>query len=435
MGPLAGLRVIDLTSVLMGPYATQMLGDFGADVIKVEGPDGDLVRKIGPQRHAGMGPVFLNTNRSKRSITLDLKKPSAIRALLRLCRNADVLVYNVRARAMERLGLSYETVSAANPRIIYAGLFGYGQDGPYADWPAYDDLIQGAALIPYLFARVNDGKPRYVPTAMADRVVGLLATSAILAAVVERDRSGLGQRVDVPMFETMVSFVMGDHMGGLTFDPPLDRGGYARQLSPDRRPYRTSDGYICALVYNDGHWRRFFAAIGRPDMPDADPRFRDFVSRMAHIDQVYAELAQILLTRTTAEWLELLREADVPAMPMYDFDGVLADPHLAATGFFQMLDHPTEGRIRQMAVPASWSRTPARPERLAPRQGEHGAAILREAGLAEDEIAALLAEGALGSPPDPPAEASADPDPATPFPAQPAIPARGQRRGAARPEG
>lgn len=243
----------------------------------------------------------------------------------------------------------------------------------------------------YLFSRVNEGQPRYVPSAVADRVVGLVAASAILASVVERDKSGCGQRVDVPMFETMVSFVLGDHLGGLTFQPPLDNGGYARQLSADRRPYQTLDGHICALIYNDGHWQRFFAAIGRPEMPQADPRYRSFVSRMAHINEVYGELAEIFLTRTTAEWMDLLEKADVPAMPMYDFQGVLNDPHLVATGFFQTVEHPSEGSIRQMGVPAQWSRTPAVPSRLAPRQGEQGAEILREAGFTEDEIADLTA--------------------------------------------
>lgn len=396
MGPLSGMRIIDVTSVLMGPYATQMLGDFGADIVKIESPDGDLVRQIGPARNPGMGPPFLNANRSKRSITLDLKNPDARQTLLRLCETADVLVYNVRPKAMARLGLSYKDVAAVNPRIIYAGLVGYAQDGPYASRPAYDDLIQGLSTIPHLFSRANDGEPRYVPTAMADRVVGLVAVSAILASIIERDQSGKGQKVDIPMFETMVSFVMSDHLGGLTFDPPLDQGGYARQLSPDRRPYKTKDGYICALVYTDGHWRRFFTAIGRPDVPDTDPRYLTFTSRMAHIDEVYGELSDILLTRTTAEWITLLEKADVPAMPMHDFQGVMNDPHLKATGFFQDVEHPTEGSIKQMAVSTKWSRTPANPTRLAPQQGQHGTEILREAGFGDDEIRALAESGAMG---------------------------------------
>ena len=398
MGPLAGLRIVDMTTVLMGPYATQILGDFGADVIKVEAPDGDLVRQIGPMRHKGMGPVFLNVNRSKRSITLDLKKPDGREALLALAKEADVLVYNVRAKAMERLGLSFETLQEINPKLIYAGMFGYDQSGPYAARPAYDDLIQGGALIPYLFSRVNDGKPSYVPAAIADRIVGMAAVNAILAAVVERAQSGKGQRVDVPMYETMVSMIMADHMGGLTYEPPLDQGGYARHLSPDRKPYETKDGHICALVYTDGHWRRFFNAIGHPEMPDADPRFVSFPSRMAHIDEVYAELAVIMRTRTTAEWMDLLEQADVPAMPMHDFESVLDDPHLKEIGFFQALEHPSEGRIRAMAPPVTLSRTPARPSRPAPRQGEHGVEILREAGFSDNDIASLTASGALLNP-------------------------------------
>ena len=398
MGPLAGLRIVDMTTVLMGPYATQILGDFGADVIKVEAPDGDLVRQIGPMRHEGMGPVFLNVNRSKRSITRDLKNPDGREALLALAKEADVLVYNVRAKAMERLGLSFETLQEINPKLIYAGMFGYDQSGPYAARPAYDDLIQGGALIPYLFSRVNDGKPSYVPAAIADRIVGMAAVNAILAAVVERAQSGKGQRVDVPMYETMVSMIMADHMGGLTYEPPLDQGGYARHLSPARKPYETKDGHICALVYTDGHWRRFFNAIGRPEMPDADPRFVSFPSRMAHIDEVYAELAVIMRTRTTAEWMDLLEQADVPAMPMHDFESVLDDPHLKEIGFFQALEHPSEGRIRAMAPPVTLSRTPARPSRPAPRQGEHGVEILREAGFSDNDIASLTASGALLNP-------------------------------------
>lgn len=389
MGPLNGIRVIDMTTVVMGPYATQMLGDFGADVIKVEAPDGDLVRRIGPARNEGMGPMFLHANRSKRSVSLDLKTEAGRNALLQLCASADVLIYNVRAKAMARLGLSYEDVRAVNPRIIYAGMFGYGQKGPYAARPAYDDLIQGGSTLPYLFARVNDGQPRYVPSAIADRVVGLAATGAVLAAIVERQRSGEGQRVDVPMFETMVGVVLGDHLGGLTFEPPLDEGGYARQLSPDRRPYRTKDGYVCALVYTDAHWKRFFAAIGMPQMPQADPRFATFEARMKNIDEVYGELSRILLTRTSEEWIALLDEADVPVMPMHDLHSVLTDPHLVATGFFQMVDHPSEGRIRTMAVPATFSRTPAEPTRPAPHQGQHTVEVFRELGFDDEEIATL----------------------------------------------
>ena len=392
MGPLAGVKIVDMTSVLMGPYATQMLGDYGADVIKIETLEGDVTRQIGPTRHPGMGPVYLNTNRSKRSLCLDLKMPAGRDAALRLIRDADVLVYNVRPQAMARLKLGYDVVSALNPRLIYAGVFGFGQDGPYAAKPAYDDLIQGGSGLAHLMAVGGDDTPRYVPNALVDRIVGLTAVGAICASLVHRDRTGRGQRLDIPMLETMASFVMGDHMGGLTFEPPLDRGGYARHLSRDRRPYQTADGYLCVIVYNDKQWQNFFKATGRDDLRD-DPRFNHFAGRAVHIDLVYAELARIFLTRSTAEWTELLEAADVPVMPLHDLEGVLQDPHLKATDFFPIVEHPTEGPIRNMRVSANWSETPAEPSRLAPRLNADGEAILREAGFSEDEIVAMVRDG------------------------------------------
>src|SRR5690349_22120565 len=398
MGPLKGIKVIDMTSVLMGPFATQALGDYGADVIKVESPDGDVTRQIGPTRHPGMGPVFLNTNRNKRSICLDLKKPAGRDAVLRLIKSADVLVYNVRPQAMARLNLGYDVVSEINPRLIYAGVFGFGQDGPYAAKPAYDDLIQGATALPALMAQTADGVPRYVPNALVDRIVGLTAVGAICASLVDRDRTGRGQRVDIPMFETMAGFVMGDHMGGLTYEPPLDKGGYARHLSPDRRPYKTSDGYICVIVYNDKQWQNFFDATGRDDLR-ADPKFATFAGRAANIDVVYAELARILETKSTAEWMDILTHADIPVMPMHDLESMLADPHLAATGYFPVVEHPTEGAIRSMKVSARWSETPADTIRLAPRLNQHGEEILREAGYSADEIATMIRDGATKSAP------------------------------------
>lgn len=396
MGPLEGIRVLDLTAVLMGPHATQILGDFGADVIKVEQPGGDVIRQIGPARHDGMGALFLNSNRSKRSIALDLKNPAGRETFLRLAERADVLVTNVRPRAMARLCLSYEDVAAVNPQLIYAALVGFDQKGPYADRPAYDDLLQGGSCLAYSFIRAGQ-RPSYVPTAIADRIVGLAAVNAILAAVIERRQSGLGQKLEVPMYETMLTMVLGDHLGGLTFDPPLDKGGYARHLSPDRRPYQTKDGYICALIYNDGQWERFFHAIDRPDMPAADPRLATFAARMAHIDEVYAELVRIMLTRTTSEWLKIFDKADVPALPMHTYESVLEDPHLIATGFFETVHHPSEGTIRSMAVPAQFSRSPAKPDRFVPRFGENGPEILADAGFTTEEIEELKRKGALGA--------------------------------------
>jgi crotonobetainyl-CoA:carnitine CoA-transferase CaiB-like acyl-CoA transferase len=399
MGPLEGVKVVDMTTVLMGPYATQMLGDYGADVIKVESLDGDVTRQIGPTRHPGMGPVFLNTNRSKRSICLDLKKPAGRDAVLRLIEKADVLVYNVRPQAMMRLQLGYDVVSKVNPRLIYAGVFGFGQDGPYAAKPAYDDLIQGATALPALMAQTSDGVPRYVPNALVDRIVGLTAVGAICASLVHREKTGRGQRVDIPMFETMAGFVMGDHMGGLTYDPPLDRGGYARHLSPDRRPYKTADGYICVIVYNDKQWENFFRATGRDDLR-SNPKFATFAGRATNIDVVYAELARILGTRTTAAWNEILEKADVPVMPMHDLETLLGDPHIVATSVFPVTDHPTEGRIRSTKVSAKWSETSADPQRLAPRLGEHSEKILQEAGFSNDEIAAMVRDGVTTAAPE-----------------------------------
>ncbi|HEY0294995.1 MAG TPA: CoA transferase [Bordetella sp.] len=395
MGPLAGFKILDMTAVLMGPSATQVLGDMGAEVIKVESPDGDMVRQIGPSRHPGMGPIFMHVNRSKRSIVIDLKQAQGRALLLRMAARADVLVYNMRPQAMARLGLTYEALAGVNPGLVYAGLFGFGQDGPYADRPAYDDLIQGAATIPYLFVRANGGEPRYAPSAIADRIVGLSAVGAILAALLERGRTGLGQRVDVPMLETMVGFVLADHLGGLTFEPPLDRGGYARQLSPNRKPYRTRDGYVCAMVYTDKQWRSFTQAIGVPDLMDQDPRFADFKARTANIDFVYTELTRWFLERTSREWLALLERADIPSMPMHDLESVLDDLHLKAVGFFPVVAHPTEGAVRTLRVAASWSRTPARPERLPPVLGQHTVEVLRELGLDDAEIGALRESGAV----------------------------------------
>lgn len=397
MGPLDGITLLDLTSVLMGPYATQILADMGADVIKVESPDGDIVRHIGPGRTPGMGGMFLNANRGKRSICIDLKNPDGRDVLLRLARRSHAICYNVRPQAMARLGLDYETLAAINPAIVYVGVFGYGQSGPYAAKPAYDDLIQGASTIPTLTAAAGDGTPRYVPVTLADRVVGLMAVNAVLGGLMHQSRTGIGQRIDVPMFESMADFILIDHLGGLTYEPPLDDGGYARLLSRHRRPYQTSDGYLCVLIYNDKQWRSFFTAIGQPEFLD-QPRFADHAARTRHIDEIYEDVGRIFLSRTTAQWRELLERADIPVMPMHTVASILDDPHLAAVGFFREVDHPVEGRIRQMQVPSTWSVTQPRPGGPAPTLGEHGRAILQEAGFSADEIEGLARHHAVHLP-------------------------------------
>lgn len=395
-GALAGVRVLDLTTVVMGPYATQLLGDLGADIIKIEPPAGDVLRYVAAARHRGMGANFLNYNRNKRSLVLDLKQSGGRDALMRLARGADVLLHNMRPAAMARLGLGPAEVTAVNPRLVYVAGFGYGENGRYAGRPAYDDLIQGASGLAAMVAQAVDGTPRYVPATLADRTVGLHVLSAVLAALFARERTGKGQAIEIPMFETFAEFVLADHLGGLTFDPPVGGPGYGRLLSPDRRPYATKDGYICALVYNDKQWRRFFAAIGRPELAD-DPRFADQTRRDAHIDDVYAFLAETLRGRTTAEWLALLDKADIPAMPLHSVASLLDDPHLVDAGVLGWAQHPSEGRVRVLQPPGTWSHTPPEVRRLAPRLGEHSVEVLREAGFAPAEIEALLASGATAS--------------------------------------
>lgn len=391
--PLEGVRIIDLSSVVMGPFATQLLGDLGADIVKVEAPDGDILRHIAPMRHPGMGHIFLHHNRNKRSIVLDLKKPEGLEALCRLLKTADVLFYNVRPQAMKRLKLSYEDVAAVNPQIIYVGAYGFSQRGPYAAQPAYDDLIQGMSAMPALFHEAGASSPRYAPLAIADRITGLAAVNAVTTALFARSRSGRGQAVEVPMFETVTQMVLADHMGGHTFEPPEGRHGYARMLAEHRAPYRTKDGYMCVLIYNDKHWRAFFRLIGREAMFETDPRFGSHEARSRNIAEVYAFAAEQLKQRTNAEWEKLLREADIPSAPMKTVDDLLKDPHLAQTGFFIETDHPSEGRLREMTMASHWPDAGPMPHRPAPRLGEHSAEILREAGYDDAAIRQLAASG------------------------------------------
>lgn len=397
-GPLDGVRIIDLTSVLLGPYCTLLLGDMGADVIKVESFDGDSTRNVGPTRHAGMSGVFLGTNRNKRSIAIDLKRPEGRQVLLDLVRDADVFVTNVRRKPLQRLELGYEQLAAVNAGLIYCNTVGYGRGGPSEDDPAFDDIIQAHSGLAALQGSVS-GQPQYVATVMADKNTGLMAALALTAAIRHRDRTGRGQQVDVPMFETLVAFNMVEHLYGRTFVPPLGETVYPRPVSKYRRPYRTADGYLAVLPYNDGQWLRFFAMVGREDLA-ADPRFASLAERTRNIDALYALIDEVMVSRTSAAWLQLLQHHDIPSVAVKHPTELLDDPHLAATGFFQETEHPSEGRYLAMASPIRMSDSPVGLRRHAPRLGEHTREILTEIGYGAQRCEELLRIDAVRAQPD-----------------------------------
>jgi crotonobetainyl-CoA:carnitine CoA-transferase CaiB-like acyl-CoA transferase len=380
----------------MGPLATQIMGDLGANIIKIEPLTGDISRHIGIGRNPGMAALFLNNNRNKRSIAVDLKRPEGRDVVIQIARTSDVFVSNVRPAGLQRLGLDYEAICKANSSLIYVSMVGYGSGGRYANKPAYDDLIQAASGIAALNQRATGGEPRFVPLALADRMVGLTGANVILAALLHRAKTGQGQVVEVPMFETMVQFVVGDHMNGATFDPAIGPTGYPRLLSPNRKPFATKDGYVAVLPYNDTHWRKFFEAAGKADVLSNDPRFSDIGMRTKNIDELYAITANIISERTTAEWLDILEKADVPVMIVHSTDTILSDPHLADVGFFDIVDHPSEGRVRTTAIPSKWSKSSPSPIVGAPILGEHSREILVEAGLDDRAIDQLISDGVVG---------------------------------------
>lgn len=389
-GPLAGVRVLDLTSVLMGPYATQIFADLGADVIKIESPDGDTTRYLPPGHSADRGGMFINVNRGKRSLVLDLKRPEAKAILLKLARDADVFIHSMRAQAIARLGLDYAALSAANPRIIYANLYGFSRNGPYRDYPAYDDIVQAASGIVDLQARLSGGEPTYLATVVADKVAGLTGAYSVMAALYAREKTGKGQEIEVPMFETLVSFAAVEHLCGSLFVPPMGPPEYPRATSESRRPYKTKDGHIGVMIYNDKHWRAFFAAIGDPEW-SKDPMFASMRSRTENIGTVLAKLAEVLAERTSAEWMELFRKAEIPATPIASLNDLLTDPHLCETGFWEERDSD-QGRLRFPGIPTRFSATPGAIGDPGPALGGDSRAVLAELGLSADEIDALVAD-------------------------------------------
>lgn len=392
-GPLDGVRILELTSVVLGPWACQILGDMGAEIIKIEPPAGDTNRNLGASRNnKDMSALFLTCNRNKRDLVLDLKQDAGREALLKLAKEADVLIHNFRPQAMERLGLDYDNIKAVNPNIIYCATYGYSAAGPYGAKGALDDSIQAASGIAMLQAMV-EGEPRYLPTIVCDKTTALTVVYSVTSALFHRERTGIGQAIEVPMFETMVSYVMAEHLWGFSFEPPIGHAGYTRIMSVHRRPYKTLDGYIAVLPYWDNHWRTFCEVTGRLDLLE-DERFKDMSTRLENIDDTYGETAKTLATKTTAEWLEIFDKTNVPTMVVNTLDGLVEDdPHLKAINFFELHDHPTEGTLRMTKFPVNFSESPADIRRMPPRLGEHSVEILKEVGYSEEQIDELIAAG------------------------------------------
>lgn len=391
-GALDGIRIIDLSTIMMGPLAARILGDLGADVIRIESLAGDSSRNGEPARHPGMSGLSLNLQRNKRSIALDLKHPDGRAAALDVMRSADVVVSNMRRSALDRLGLGPADVRAAAPQLIYCVANGFGSDGPYAGLPAYDDAIQAGSGLAWLVGQVQ-GEPGYLPTIVADKVCGMAVARAVLAGLIHRLRTGEGQTIELAMLETMVAFNLVDHQRAHTFDPPLGEFGYDRLLTPYRRPFRTADGWAGIIPYTDRHWRDFFTMAGRPELAD-DPRFANHNARIAHIDELYRLVDELAPTLTTEEWLTRCAELSIPAMAVLDLSRVEDDPHLGAVGLVQHVEHPTEGAYRHVGDGTRFERSPMGLRRHAPRIGEHTSEVLSQAGWAPDRIEQLLVSGA-----------------------------------------
>lgn len=387
VAPLRGVRIVDLTSVIFGPLASQILADNGADVIKVEAPEGDSTRHTGPAVERGMAALFLGSNRGKRSIVLDLKNEGGRNAMQSLIAGADVFMHSMRPQKLAAIGLEPASVMTGNPRLVYAALLGFSSGGPYSGRPAYDDIIQGMSGLASLMQR-QTGEVRYLPTIAADKTCAHTAAHAILAALFARERTGRGALVEIPMFESMVAFNLVEHFFGLHFDPALAPPGYPRVLTPWRRPYPTSDGFICLVPYTDLHWKRLFEEVGRPDMA-LDPKFVGIANRTKHIRELLEFVAGHIANATTAHWLAVCDRLEIPAAPVVDLDALIDDAHLRKTGFFTRIEDPAMGGIRFPGVPVSFDGV--RPEtRMAPRLGEHTREVLIEAGLSTTAIDELV---------------------------------------------
>ena len=392
-GPLAGIRILDLTAVVLGPLATQILGDYGADVIKVESPEGDLMRFNGVSRNRGMSSIYLAINRNKRSLAIDLKTPEGVQTLLRLAATADVLVHNMRVPAIERLGLGYEALRRVKPDIVYCVATGYQEGGVMAGKPVFDDIVQAGCGLVDLNLR-DGGGPRYMPTLVADKAAGIVVAQAVTAALLHRERSGQGQYVEVPMFETMTAFTLAEHMGGLTFHPPTAEPGYARLVNGGRRPISVRDGHVTVLPYSPAHWEALFEQTGHPELMDKYLPM-DRAKLNARVRELYADLSLLLADMNCDQCMALCEKLDIPATRIYGLDELHEHPQLKSVGLFETHEHPSEGPITQVRPPVRFAATPAAITRPAPVLGQHSLELLREAGLSDAEIDALVSAGTV----------------------------------------
>ena len=392
-GALDGVRVIDMTSLGMGPLAGQILGDYGADVIKLEPPSGDVFRHVLPQSSVGMSHAFIQFNRNKRSVALDLKKPEGMEAMKRLLATADVVLSNLRPSAMKVLGLDYESVRAIKSDIIYCAGYGYSESGPYAGRPAADDTIQAMSGLAAL-QRMATGSLQFVASVVADKAVGQAMVSAVMGALIHRMKTGLGQSIEVPMFETMVSFVMPEHVAGKTFEPQQGPTGYSRVINEARRPYATKDGYLCVMPYTTAQWLRFFKLIDREDLA-SDPKMADPVERSRRFTELYALIEAAMPKRTTDDWVRLLIEADILFGKVNTPDDLLIDPHLVARNMFPTVEHPTEGTLRLIGFPIAFSETPNTLRHLPPVLGQHTRELLTELGYSSTDLEAMEEKGVV----------------------------------------
>lgn len=394
---LEGIRVIEVGAVVLGPYAGQLLADLGADVIKVEPMEGDIARHAHPRGESG-GALFVNNNRNKRMLAIDLKAAEGRAAFAELLKTADVLFHNMRIDAADRLGLGFEAVAAINPRIVHCAAVGFGQRGPYRDRPAFDDIIQAVSGIAGL-GTATGGDPRFVPTILADKIAALHAVYGILAALLARANGREGAiKVEVPMFEALAAFLLNEHLAAATFESG-GAVGYPRVLSPNRRPFRSADGWIAVLPYTDRQWRVFLSEIGRGDVAE-EGWFRDPQQRPAHIDELYALVAESMAARTTAQWIAALSECDVPCSEVNSLEDLLTDPHLTQVGFFDVPDGYPEGIVRSLPQAVLFHGFEPQPDRAPHGLGEDSRAILRETGMRESDIDALIAMGVVNSVPD-----------------------------------